>query len=495
MSDRVKEHHDTTTNQPPSQNDHSGSHPSGEQDFKLSIHVEEQEASAEEEDELSAMDERTMLESASSKKSEPPARPDFDLDNPVNRFIQSSITYELIDRIGQGGMGEVFKALFHTNIGTSETVAIKTVRSEIIKSFEKSRGADFLIDSFERETTILAELNGHPNIVGFKGADYIQKNEDTMLFLVMEYVNGFDLNGFRWLHRLHPEAILKGQAFHIPSEFIGFILFRVANGLDYANRFRFSNGRKGVVHLDLSPGNILINDTLGLVKLSDFGMAASLDDILVGGTGSMVGKPSYISPEMVHGNKITFTTDLYTLGIIIYELMTGLNPNQIEGTDHTKGFKKVRDKVVRIQERPLIPPHQVVRGIDERLSEIVVNLMQLDPEGRYNSSMELREIVGETIYGRGYGPTDGSFATYISKIRLSKYDFGRYKRLNDQLAQHYVDMVNAARKPIRLFPDARNKLLHGENPCRVRWGEKRSARLASVGKIRGGQSDLLKKTD
>ena len=268
------------------------------------------------------------------------------------------------------------------------------------------------------------------------------------------------------MHLLDPDSMSKGKGFMVPTEFIGFILFRIANALNYANRFRFSSGREGVVHLDLSPGNVLINGNLGLVKLSDFGVFASLEDIFKNRQNSLVGKPSYVSPEMVNKGEITNATDLYSLGIIMYEMMTGFNPNRIEGSKQM-AFGQLKKEIVALQGRELIPPHKLVKGVDERLSEIVVQLMEQDPDNRFSSAMELHKTVGEAIYGKGFGPTDQSLAQYIAGTRLAKYSFGSYKRLNDDHAQQYVELVNASRKPARLFREARQRLERGASPCRL----------------------------
>ena len=404
---------------------------------------------------------------AANKKPDVSVRPGgLGWEKSTDRLIQSHITYELLEQIGQGGMGEVYKALLHTNVGLSEKVAIKTIREEFLKEGSSAEATQFFLQNFEKETTILSELNGHPNIVGFKGADYIKRQSGKTLFLVMEYIEGFDLGGFMDMHLLNPDTIAKGKAFMIPPEFIGFILFRIANALDYANRFQFSNGREGVVHLDISPGNVLLNGNLGLVKLADFGVAASLGDILKNEGNALVGKPSYVSPEVVNEGEITTTTDLYSLGIIMYEMMTGFNPNRVEENGQM-ALGALKERIIAVQGRELIPPHKLIKGVDERLSEIIVQLMEQDPDNRFSSALELHDVVGEAIYGKGFGPTDRSLAKYIAKTRLTKYSFGPYKRLNDEHAQKYVELVNASRKPVRLYRDARQRITRCGSPCRI----------------------------
>ncbi len=386
----------------------------------------------------------------------------------VKKVLEVTFTFELLDSIGRGSMGEVYRARMHSNFQGSEIVALKVLNSKMPGYPSDDSALENLPEN--REIAILSELNGHPNIVSFKGANIIpsESGKKATVFFVMEYVSGFDLNGFKELHNLSADGLLSGNPAKIPSEMVGFILFKIANALDYANNLQLSDGSRGIVHLDISPGNILINQSLGLIKLSDFGVAARMGEILASDQPwSFVGKPKYVSPEIVNEQKVTFAADLYSLGAIMYELLTGLSPNRFEETGERITRRNFKDLLRAIYERELIPPHEIARGVDERLSEIAVTLMEYDPADRFNSALKLRETIGQSIYQSGYGPTDGSLAQYVRELLLCKHQLGNGKGMDDPVARDYVNTLIANREPCQLFKTARKRLSAGENPCRV----------------------------
>ncbi|MBF0439303.1 MAG: serine/threonine protein kinase [Magnetococcales bacterium] len=392
--------------------------------------------------------------------------------------IQSSITYELDAQIGTGGMGEVYKAKLLTNLGTSELVAMKKIRSDL--AFTRDENQMNVLERFRRETSIIAELNGHPNIVGFRGADIMEgENNIKELYFVMEYVHGFDLRQFITLHRISNKNIVAGKALIIPNEFVGFILFKVANALHHAHTYRFSNGSRGIAHLDLSPGNILINAQFGLIKISDFGIASTLEDMREKvAHGCFLGKPTYMAPELILHNSADFTVDFYSLGVIIYQLLTGLNPNNIPGLNLVSKAR-IADTIAEFQKRPLIPPHLVAKGVDEEISAIVMTMMEYKRENRYSSARKIRDIIGRTIYKHGYGPTDHSFALYLTKLKMMQMvhlqqdatdnlhsrTIGR--REYDMKMLDVVEVFDAEAEPLWLHSDAITQLANGLNPCRA----------------------------
>ncbi|MBF0273340.1 MAG: serine/threonine protein kinase [Magnetococcales bacterium] len=395
--------------------------------------------------------------------------------------IQSSITYELDSKIGTGGMGEVYKANLLTNLGTSEQVALKKIRTDLALS--QGEDPQEMLERFRRETSIIAELNGHPNIVGFRGADIMEGSTHAKdLYFVMEYVHGFDLKQFMALHRITNKNIAAGKALMIPNEFVGFILFRVANALHHAHTFRFSNGSRGIAHLDLSPGNILINSQFGLIKISDFGIASNLEDLrLKIAKGYFLGKPTYMAPELIlqnRANTADFTVDFYSLGVIIYQLLTGINPNRIPGFNLVRK-EKIADTIAEFQKRPLIPPHQIAKGVDEAISAIVMTMMEYKRENRYSSARKIRDIIGQAIYKRGYGPTDHSFALYLTKLKMlqmvhmQKDPMGNLemrrlgRREYDHKMLEVVEVFEDEAEPLWLHGDAISQLADGKNPCRA----------------------------
>ena len=264
----------------------------------------------------------------------------------------------------------------------------------------------------------------------------------------------------------------------IPKEFVGLILFKVANALHHAHSFRFSDDSRGIAHLDLSPGNILINEQLGLIKISDFGVASTLEDMRKkSSVGVFIGKPAYICPELVLNERIDFTVDLYSLGVIIYQLLTGICPNRIPKLDQVPKQDIVK-MVTNYQKKPLIPPHEIAKGVDKEISAIVMTMMEYKRENRYSSARKIRDLIGKVIYKDGYGPTEHSFALYLTKIKMSHFinvqkdEFGRInqrksgRRDYDKSVLDTVEVFDADLEPLWLHNDALKRFSMGENPCR-----------------------------
>lgn len=379
------------------------------------------------------------------------------------RKIHSSITYTLIEKLASGGMGEVYKAILETRMGTREPSVIKTIK--------RSQGAltQLMEETLEREIAILAELNGHPNIVGFRGADTMENEDGSReIFFVMEHVDGFDLLTFMIMHNMTINHLLADKALKIPYEWVGFILFRIANALDYAHNLEFSDGKKGIIHLDISPSNILIAKKLGLIKLSDFGLALPTRSI-ANTTGVIVGKPHYIAPELVRRRPFDARADLYSLGVVIYELLTGLCPNRVPGLN-IDDTKMLEQQLIDFHSRPLVPPHKVIRGLHEGLSEIVMSMMDENPENRFPSAKIVREVTGKTIYSQGYGPTDHSFSRYVAELQIFNPAMPPSQTPSDPQTQtifKHIESLRQDKEQLILFRDARQTLKQGNNPCRL----------------------------
>ncbi|MFQ5572546.1 MAG: serine/threonine-protein kinase, partial [Rhodothermales bacterium] len=212
--------------------------------------------------------------------------------------------YRLIHELGQGGMGAVYLAE-RTDGHFQQQVAIKLVRSD--------RGGRAIRQRFRYERQILARLN-HPNIARLYDGGV---TDEGLPYLVMEYVDGLPIDTYCDTHRLSTRERL--HLFHT-----------VGTAVQYAHQ-------NLVVHRDLKPSNILVTET-GTVKLLDFGIAKLLDEeatqsdeVPLTRTGMRVMTPEYASPEQVRGEPITTAADVYALGVILYELLTGHRPYQIRG--------------------------------------------------------------------------------------------------------------------------------------------------------------------
>jgi serine/threonine protein kinase len=233
----------------------------------------------------------------------------------------------------------------------------------------------------------------------------------------MQFVEGMDLDGLRKLVGLSSEAVYQPdtRAIHLPDQIVGFVMFMTLRALHHAHTFDFGEGVVGLVHRDVSPGNILIDEARGFVKLTDFGVAA----VLAGGDESsdnqVVGKVPYMAPETLLGDPTDARADLYGLGIVAYEMLTGFNPNV-----RPTALKSVIGSITEVMlslEKPLVPPHEVVAGVTPGLSEIVLKMLERSPDDRYDSADAVLADLSSFLYDRGFGPTTGSLSNYLALVR------------------------------------------------------------------------------
>jgi hypothetical protein len=262
----------------------------------------------------------------------------------------------IVGEIGSGGMAVIYKAVQEP---LDRVVAIKALKPSIaVDSHFAMR--------FEREARFMASLQ-HENILHVY--DFI-KDGDTM-YIIMEYVQGIDLYD---LLQLTPK---------LPVEVAAVIGLQVARALDYAH-FR------GIIHRDIKPANIIVSHQ-GEVKLMDFGIARdhSLSDLTETGTG--VGTPSYMSPEQILGDKLDFRSDIFSLGIVLYQCITGQKPF-IEDEARTVMQKIRLDRYAN--------PRKVVGTVPRSIERILARCMEKVPATRYPSTQMLIDDLMEFLTGR-----------------------------------------------------------------------------------------------
>lgn len=262
----------------------------------------------------------------------------------------------IIGEIGSGGMAVIYKAVQEP---LERVVAIKALKPSIAVDSQFAM-------RFEREARFMASLQ-HENILHVH--DFV-KDGDTM-YIIMEYVHGIDLYD---LLQLTPQ---------LPVELASIIALQVARALDYAH-FR------GLIHRDIKPANIIISHK-GEVKLMDFGIARdhSLSDLTETGTG--VGTPSYMSPEQILGDKLDFRSDIFSLGIVLYQCLTGTKPF-IEDDARTVMQKIRLDRYVS--------PRKLVSNVPAGIERILARCMQKLPANRYPSTQGLIDDLMEFLAAR-----------------------------------------------------------------------------------------------
>ncbi|MBI4508054.1 MAG: serine/threonine protein kinase [Deltaproteobacteria bacterium] len=251
----------------------------------------------------------------------------------------------LVEEIASGGMAVVYKAV-QENL--NRTVAVKALKTAV------AGDSQFAI-RFEREALSLAQMQ-HENIIHVY--DFLK--ERGAFFIVMEYVEGVDVYD------------LLERCGHLPVDVAAIVGVQVARALDYAHY-------RGIIHRDIKPANIMIARSGG-VKLMDFGIARdpAFEDLTQAGTG--VGTPSYMSPEQVLGDKLDFRSDLFALGIVMYQMVTGKKPF-IEDED-----RSVMQKI-RLEKHP--NPRKVNPDIPRELERILSRCLQKLPRDRWRSTQEL----------------------------------------------------------------------------------------------------------
>jgi len=251
----------------------------------------------------------------------------------------------IIEEIGSGGMAVIYKAVQES---LNRTVAIKALKSSV------ARESQFAV-RFEREALSVAALQ-HENIIHI----YDFHKQGGALFIIMEYVEGIDL--YDLLDKSSP----------LPADVAAIIAMQVARALDYAHY-------RGIIHRDIKPANVMVSKS-GSVKLMDFGIARdqSFGDLTESGTG--LGTPSYMSPEQILGDKLDFRSDIFSLGICLYQMVCGQKPF-IEDEQ-----KSVMHKI-RLEKYP--SPRRLNPLIPWELERIMARCMRKRREDRYRSTQDL----------------------------------------------------------------------------------------------------------
>ena len=289
--------------------------------------------------------------------------------------------YELNEFIGKGGMSVVYRA---QDKRTGHQVAVKILRPEY------NRDEEFL-GRFEREATTASKMSHH-NIVNL--LDVGQEGE--MRYLVMEYVRGKTLKDM-----VHEMGAL-------PPQVACQIAIRILSALQHAHQ-------NGIIHRDIKPQNGLVHSE-GHIKVADFGIARGAGSSTLTKTDSVMGSVYYFSPEQAKGNPVTAASDLYSVGVVMYEMLTGQVPFD--------GETPVAVAMQQINAQPK-PMSSLKSGISPALEKVVLRAMEKNPENRYQSALEMAQDVHRAMH-----EPDGDWLSSIQDKPISQIsqDTGRVKK-------------------------------------------------------------------
>ena len=304
--------------------------------------------------------------------------------------------YELIEKIGDGGMAIVYKAKDRL---LKRFIAVKILKPEFVQDIK-------FVENFRKESHAAASLS-HPNIVSI----YDVGQEGNINYIVMELVSGKTLN-----------ELIKEEA---PMDYrkAADITKQVASGLSAAHK-------KGIVHRDVKPHNILMTED-GIAKITDFGIAKAVTNttIVDSGKDNVMGSVHYFSPEQAKGANVDEKSDIYSLGIVLYEMLTGKVPFD--------GDNPVTIALMQINE-PVTPPSVFNHNVPPGLERIVMKAVEKQPKNRFDSADEMidaldkmevvNRVVGDSIY-------DGAEELNEAYDNYDTYSFSR-EELNEEAARN-----------------------------------------------------------
>jgi len=315
---------------------------------------------------------------------------DFNLDEidatPLDEIVDST-HFKLIRKLAEGGMGSVYEALQLGTEGFEKTMAIKT----ILEGY--SANPEF-VEMFIGEAKLVADLV-HQNIVQI----YQLGKLDKIYYIAMEYINGVDLGNFMDKH--------AALGVELPVDMATFIISRVCRGLEYAHAKTDRHGKPlSVVHRDISPGNIMMTWE-GVVKVTDFGIAKARNLMKDREGEVLLGKIQYMSPEQAEFKQTDHKSDIFSLGVVMYELLSGHQLFAEENTIVALRNISVKD----------IPPIRTVNPrVPEEVEKILGKALERDLKKRYQTAGEFGYDLEYYMYNNRFGPTNVTLEKYLEKL-------------------------------------------------------------------------------
>jgi len=295
--------------------------------------------------------------------------------------------YLLMDRIATGGMAELFLAKQTGLKGFEKVVAIKRILPALTQDQE-------FVGMFINEAK-LAALLSHQHIVQI----FDLGTTEGFYYIAMEYIMGKDLRGLVQRSQARSLPLTPGHALLIAS--------RICAGLDYAHRKKDLHGLDlHLVHRDVSPQNILISYE-GEIKLVDFGIAKAATQATETRTGTLKGKLAYMSPEQATGKPLDHRSDIFSLGIVLHELVTG--QRLFTGNNEFALIEQVR-------QAQIAPPSDINRDLPQEIDELVMKALAKNPVDRFQHASDMELAIDHLIAAKGYAFSSLSLANYMHAL-------------------------------------------------------------------------------
>lgn len=296
-----------------------------------------------------------------------------------------------MDKIAVGGMAELFRAKLTGAQGFEKLIAIKKILPHLC-------GQENLVKAFIDEAKLAALLH-HENIVQI----YDFGSMDGEYFIAMEYLFGKDLR------TITNSAHKKNQPLGLDN--ILYIVCRICAGLDYSHNLKDLQGQPlNIIHRDINPQNIFITYQ-GQVKIIDFGIAKAANHNAATKENLIKGKLAYMSPEQANGRSIDHRSDIFSTGIILYELLAGRR--MFEGdTLHVLSL---------VREAKYLPPEEAIGDLPSKLNAILHRALAREPENRYQSCSEMLADLDDYAYMLSLRPNGRSFARYMKEVFEIEY--------------------------------------------------------------------------
>ncbi len=332
-------------------------------------------------------------------------------------IIEKYGQYELIEKIATGGMAELFKARRINVEGFEKIVAIKRILPHLAEDKE-------FITMFIDEAKLAAQLT-HQNIVQIYDLDKVNGS----FYIAMEYVKG--KNARAALHKL------KKRGNILPIEITLFIISKVCSALDYAHRRRdFQNRLLNIVHRDVSPQNILLSYE-GEVKLVDFGIAKAATKASQTQAGALKGKILYMSPEQAWGKKVDKRSDIYSIGIVLYEMLAG--KRLFSGSSEIDILEKVRKSIVT-------KPSELNPRVTEELDRIVIKALAKDPKDRYQNASDMQHDIENLLFSTKLKARKYSLA-HLMKFLFNEEMLAEGEEIDGKIIDYFAEEEKEETQP------------------------------------------------